>query len=143
MYFCSMDKESPSIVVLFDGVCNLCNSSVQFILKRDKARRFRFASLQSPAGQALLQKSGLPADHLSSFVLIENDKVFTRSSGALRVSKLLGGGWQIFYYCLWIIPVTIRDKVYDWIARNRYRWFGKREVCWVPTPELKGRFLDT
>ena len=128
-------------IILFDGVCNLCNTSVQFILKRDRRSRFRFASLQGPAGQALLQRSGLPADHLDSFVLVENNKVYTRSSAALRVISRLGGGYTLFYV-FWIIPRPIRDGVYDWVARHRYRWFGKEDSCWLPRPEWKERFLD-
>jgi len=128
-------------IILFDGVCNLCNTSVQFILKRDRRSRFRFASLQGPAGQALLQRSGLPADHLDSFVLVENNKVYTRSSAALRVISRLGGGYTLFYV-FWIIPRPIRDGIYDWVARHRYRWFGKEDSCWLPRPEWKERFLD-
>ena len=128
-------------IILFDGVCNLCNTSVQFILKRDRRSRFRFASLQGPAGQALLQRSGLPADHLDSFVLVENNNVYTRSSAALRVISRLGGGYTLFYV-FWIIPRPIRDGIYDWVARHRYRWFGKEDSCWLPRPEWKERFLD-
>jgi predicted DCC family thiol-disulfide oxidoreductase YuxK len=137
-----VESSDPSPVVLFDGVCNLCNSSVQFILKRDKAARFRFASLQGPAGQGLLEKFHLPENYLNSFVLIEGERVYTRSSAALRVLKNLGKGWNFFYWGGWVIPVFIRDAVYNWIARNRYRWFGRRGSCWVPTPELRARFLD-
>ncbi|HEX9513805.1 MAG TPA: thiol-disulfide oxidoreductase DCC family protein [Puia sp.] len=128
-------------MVLFDGVCNLCNSSVQFILKRDKAARFLFASLQSPVGQAYLQKFRLPAGDLHSFILVEKDRFYTRSSAALRVLRHLGGGWKVFY-ALIILPVFLRDGIYNWVARHRYQWFGKRESCWLPTPELKKRFLN-
>jgi predicted DCC family thiol-disulfide oxidoreductase YuxK len=131
----------PPLIILFDGVCNLCNSSVQFILRRDKAGKFLFASLQSPVGQQYLQKFGLPADELHSFILIENGKAYSRSSAALRVLRQLGGGWKLFY-AFRILPAFIRDGVYNLIARHRYRWFGKRESCWLPTPELKSRFLD-
>ncbi|MHA4809382.1 thiol-disulfide oxidoreductase DCC family protein [Flavitalea flava] len=130
----------PSMTILFDGVCNLCNGSVQFILKRDKSGRFRFASLQSDAGQAILQKFGLPPSHLNSFILIENEKVYTRSLAALRVLEHLGGGWSLFY-SLRIIPAFIRDGIYNWVSRNRYRWFGKQESCLLPKPEWKDRFL--
>jgi predicted DCC family thiol-disulfide oxidoreductase YuxK len=131
----------PPLIILFDGVCNLCNSSVQFILRRDKAGRFLFASLQSRVGQQYLQKFGLPADELHSFILIENGKAYSRSSAALRVLRQLGGGWKLFYVFR-ILPAFIRDGVYNLIARHRYQWFGKRESCWLPTPELKSRFLD-
>jgi predicted DCC family thiol-disulfide oxidoreductase YuxK len=126
---------------LFDGVCNLCSRSVQFILKRDRRNLFRFASLQSPLGQSLLQGTGLPPDHLDSFVLVENNKVYTRSSGALRVCRKLGGAWPLLYV-LMIIPRPLRDGIYNWIARRRYKWFGKKESCWLPSPEWKSRFLD-
>jgi len=122
-------------------VCNLCSRSVQFILKRDRRGIFRFASLQSPTGQSFLQRSGLPTDVLNSFVLLDNNKTYTRSSGALRVVKKLGFPWSILYI-FWIIPRPVRDRIYDWVARNRYRWFGKKETCWLPRPEWKERFLD-
>lgn len=128
------------MIVLFDGVCNLCQRSVQFILRRDRRGRFRFTSLQGPIGQGYLQRSGLPADQLNSFVLVENGKAYTRSSGALRVLRHLGGAWSLLYI-LWIVPKGLRDLVYDWVARNRYRWFGKKEECWLPKPEWNNRFL--
>lgn len=128
-------------VVLFDGVCNLCNRSVQFIIKRDKKQQFLFASLQGKTGQQLLQQFDLPANDLNSFILIEGDKVYKRSTGALRMLKALGGGWQLLYAFI-IVPPFIRDAVYNWIARNRYKWYGKREECMIPTPELRQRFLD-
>ncbi|MBI5373033.1 MAG: thiol-disulfide oxidoreductase DCC family protein [Sphingobacteriales bacterium] len=128
-------------IVLFDGVCNLCNRSVQFIIKRDTKDRFRFAALQGKTGQALLAKHKLPADSFNSFILAEGDRIYTRSTGALRMLKRLGGPWSLLYVFI-IVPRFIRDGIYNWIARNRYRWFGKRESCMVPTPELKNRFLD-
>lgn len=134
-------EESASLLVLFDGLCNLCSGSVQFILKKDKKKQFFFASLQSPIGQTYLQKSGLPATDFHSFVLIEKDQAYTRSTAALRVLKNLGGGWKVFY-ALRIVPIPLRDGIYNWIARHRYQWFGRRESCWLPTPDLKRRFLD-
>ena len=128
-------------VVLFDGVCNLCSSSVQFILKRDKKNQFLFGSLQGQYGQATLQKYQLPHDEFNSFMLIENDQLYTRSTGALRMLKHLGGAWSLLYAFI-IVPRFIRDAVYNWIARNRYRWFGKKNECWLPRPEWKARFLD-
>jgi len=128
-------------VVLFDGVCNLCNSAVQFIIKHDKKKVFRFASLQSPVGQKLLQQYDLPTDELNSFILVENNKVYDRSTGALRVVKKLGGLWPLLYGLI-IVPKFIRDPVYNWVGRNRYKWFGKKEECMIPTPELKARFLN-
>jgi len=128
-------------IILFDGVCNLCNGAVQFVLKRDKKNQFLFGSLQGNTGQQYLEKFDLPAASFRSFILVEDGKLYTRSTGALRVLKYLGGGWPLLYGLI-IIPRFIRDGMYDWIARNRYKWFGKQESCWLPTPALKARFLD-
>ncbi|KAA3622239.1 MAG: thiol-disulfide oxidoreductase DCC family protein [Bacteroidetes bacterium] len=136
-----MNMEENLKVVLFDGVCNLCNGSVQFVLKRDKKGIFKFASLQSDFGQNILTKYGLPTDDYNSFVLVEGDRIFTRSTAALRVTRHLDGLWK-FLYSFMIIPAPIRDAVYGIIARNRYRMFGKREACMIPQPEWKARFLD-
>lgn len=127
-------------VLLFDGVCNLCNSSVQFILARDPKAKFRFASLQSDEGQALLQEFEDRPSDLSSVVLIEDGQLYTRSDAALRVARQLSGGWPLLYAFI-VLPRALRDAVYDWIARNRYRWFGKRDSCMIPSPELRSRFL--
>lgn len=129
------------VIILFDGVCNLCNNSVQFILKRDSRQKFLFGSLQGGAGQALLKKFKLPADDFHSFVLIEREKVYTKSTAALRVVKHLKRGWQLLYGFI-ILPKFLRDGIYGWIAGNRYKWFGKRDTCRLPTPEEKSRFLD-
>ncbi len=137
--FIVMNTEYP--VVLFDGVCNLCNRSVQFIIRRDRKKMIRFASLQGKTGQSLLQKFGLPVNDLHSFVLIENGHVYRRSSAALKTARHLDGGWKLLYGFM-IIPPFIRDAVYNIIARKRYKWFGKREECMLPAPELKERFLD-
>jgi predicted DCC family thiol-disulfide oxidoreductase YuxK len=128
-------------IVLFDGVCNLCSSSVQFILKRDKKNQFLFGSLQGNYGQENLKRYNLPQDEFNSFMLVEGDQLYTKSTGALRMLKHLGGGWQLLYAFI-IVPKFIRDAVYSFIAKNRYRWFGKREECWLPKPEWKKRFLD-
>ena len=134
-----MIKDKP--VILFDGVCNLCNNSVQFILKRDKRNQFLFGSLQGDYGQALMKKLEMPSDHLHSFLLQENDKVYTRSTAALRVLKILGGKWRLLYSFI-IVPEFIRDGIYRFIAQNRYRWFGKRDECWIPDAKWKDRFLQ-
>jgi len=127
-------------VILFDGVCNLCSSSVQFILKRDKEKKFLFASLQSNYGQNLLKQYDLPTDTFNSFILYQNGKIFSKSTGALKMfSQLKNWGWVKIF---WIVPGFIRDAVYNLIAKNRYKWFGKKEECWLPTPDLKARFLD-
>jgi predicted DCC family thiol-disulfide oxidoreductase YuxK len=128
-------------IVLFDGVCNLCSNSVQFILKRDTKNQFLFGSLQGKAGQEYLKKFQLPADAFNSFMLVEGDTLYSRSSGALRMLKHLGGGWSVLYAFI-IVPKFIRDAVYNFIAKNRYKWFGKKDECWIPTPDLKAKFLD-
>jgi predicted DCC family thiol-disulfide oxidoreductase YuxK len=128
-------------VILFDGVCNLCNRAVQFIIKRDKKKQFLFASLQSKAGSELLKKFNLSPNDFNSFVLADGDKVYTRSTAALRVAKRLSGGWKLLYG-LMIFPRFLRNAVYNIIAKNRYKWFGKRNECMIPTPELKERFLE-
>ena|SRR5579871_3252245 len=128
-------------VVLFDGDCSLCNRSVQFILRRDPARRFQFASLQSPAAPRLLGEMGRSVEGLpNSVVLLEQGKIYTRSTAALRIARHLVYPWPLVGIFL-LIPAVIRDFVYNWIARNRYRWFGKQQACLLPTPEIQGRFL--
>ncbi len=136
-----MNSSPAKPLMLFDGVCNLCNNSVQFIIERDPQAHLQFASLQSNTGQALLKKFQLPTDDFDTFVLIENDRAFTRSSGALKAVRHLKGLWPLLYGFI-IIPKPIRDFFYNLVARNRYRWFGKQEHCMLPTPDLKQRFLD-
>jgi predicted DCC family thiol-disulfide oxidoreductase YuxK len=128
-------------ILLFDGVCNLCNSIVQFTIKRDPKEKFKFASLQSESGQALLKKFGLPTDDFDSFVFINEDKYFLKSSAGLHVLKELGGVWKLFYVFI-IFPSPLRDFVYNIIAKTRYKIFGKRDTCMIPTPRLKQRFLQ-
>ncbi len=133
------DIQQP--IILFDGVCNLCNGVVQFIIKRDTKNIFRFASLQSMFGQAVLQKFHLPSNTFNSFILLQKGKIYTKSTGALMVSKQLRGGWQSLYFFM-IVPGFIRNSVYNYIANNRYKWFGKKEECWIPSPALKSKFID-
>jgi predicted DCC family thiol-disulfide oxidoreductase YuxK len=128
-------------IVLFDGVCNLCSGSVQFILRRDRGARFRFASLQSPAGRELLARLAIDSAGIDSVVVIEGERWFKESDAALRIARHLGGLWTLLTV-LRLIPRPLRDRAYRFIARHRYRWFGKRDTCWLPTPELRGRFLD-
>ncbi len=127
-------------ILLFDGVCNLCNRMVQFTIKRDPEGKFRFASLQSKSGQSLLRRFGLPTDQHETFVYVRGDQFFLRSSAALEVFKELGGAWKLLYIFK-IIPLPVRDAVYDLIASSRYRLAGRRDTCMMPTPELKKRFL--
>jgi predicted DCC family thiol-disulfide oxidoreductase YuxK len=132
---------SDKPILLFDGVCNLCNGAVQFIIKRDKKAKFRFAALQSETGHQLLSDFQLSDEYLSTLVLVENGKVYLRSDAVLRIAKSLGGFWSLAYGFI-IIPRFIRDAAYDWVGRHRYQWFGKEESCMMPTPELKSRFLN-
>jgi len=127
-------------VLLFDGVCNLCNAAVAFVLKRDRRRWFRFASLQSPVAARLLARHGRSAADLSSLVLIEEGEVLTRSAAALRIARRLGRGWKLLALFR-VVPAPLRDAVYDGIARHRYNWFGKRASCMVPSAEWRERFL--
>jgi predicted DCC family thiol-disulfide oxidoreductase YuxK len=128
-------------ILLFDGVCNLCNRMVQLVIKRDKKGKFKFASLQSESGQALLKKWKLPQSDFTSFVYINGDKCYTRSTGVLHALKELGPPWNILYVFR-IIPSALRDPMYDFLSKRRYKLFGKRDACMVPTPELKSRFLE-
>jgi predicted DCC family thiol-disulfide oxidoreductase YuxK len=127
-------------VLLFDGVCNLCNGFVQFIIRRDPEGVFRFASLQSDTGQQLMEQHGFDPEEINTVILIDQGKVYTKSDVALQVVRKFGGLWPLFS-ALEVLPKSIRDAIYDWVAKNRYRWFGKKDQCMIPTPELKARFL--
>ena len=135
-----MDNNQKPIL-LFDGVCNLCNGVVNLTIKLDIKGKFKFASLQSESGQSLLKQLGLPTHGFDSFVFINKDKYFRKSSAALHVLKELGGFWKMFYVFI-IFPRPLRDLVYNFIAKTRYKIFGKRETCMTPTPEFKKRFLE-
>jgi predicted DCC family thiol-disulfide oxidoreductase YuxK len=128
-------------VILFDGVCNLCNGLVQFVIARDPHAQFRFASLQSTAAAVLLQPLGGQAALPDSVVLVDGDRVYTQSTAALRVARRLGLPWSLAY-AFAIVPESWRNVVYAWVARHRYHWFGKRDVCMIPTADLRARFLD-
>ena len=128
-------------IILFDGVCNLCNAAVQFVIRHDKSEQFIFASLQSDTGKRILSEHSLPESDLKSFILVEENKVYTRSSAALRVAKKLNGILPALYVFM-LVPSFIRDGVYNLIAKNRYKWFGRKDECLLPSPELKARFLN-
>ncbi len=134
-------KDEKHSIILFDGVCNLCSSSVQFVIRHDPQHHFRFASLQSEFGQSVLNKFNLPTESLQSFILLDNNKFDTASTAALKVAKQLSRGWSLLYAFI-VVPAFIRDAVYQLIAKNRYKWFGKKEICWVPSPDLQELFLD-
>ena len=127
-------------VILFDGVCNLCNSSVQFIIQHDKKGRYKFSALQSPFGQDQLQKFGISPSALSSVILIRESIAYQKSDAALEIARGFSGFWSALYVFK-ILPRFFRNWIYDLIAKNRYSLFGKRNECMIPTPELKSRFI--
>tara|TARA_R110002072_G_scaffold301557_3_gene481545 strand:- start:3470 stop:3874 length:405 start_codon:yes stop_codon:yes gene_type:complete len=126
--------------ILFDGVCNLCNGSVVFIIKRDKKDVFRFAAIQSDEGRELIKKHKIDTSKVDSILLIDGERYFSKSTAALKIARHLSGGYPLLYGFM-ILPRFFRNWVYDIIARNRYKWFGKKESCMIPTPELKSKFL--
>jgi predicted DCC family thiol-disulfide oxidoreductase YuxK len=128
-------------LILFDGVCNLCNGAVRFVIARDPSARFHFGALQSDAARRMLRERYTLPTVPDSIVLLDESGVFTRSDAALRVARELRFPWPLAYGLI-VVPRPLRDWVYDIVARNRYAWFGKRDVCMVPTPELRARFLD-
>lgn len=129
-----------SSIILFDGVCNFCNRSIQFIIKRDPHATFQFASLQSDIGRKLVLDYG-PPTYVDSVILIEDELVYMKSTAALKICKRLNGAWQLLYIGI-LIPRPIRDFVYDYIANHRYQWFGRATSCIVPSKEIRKRFLD-
>lgn len=137
-----MDNEHPLPIVLFDGICNLCESSVQFVIRHDRQSRFRFASLQSEAGRRILDEFQYEAKELSSIILIDNGELSRKSRAALNIARQLDGAWPTFYFLFFWVPPFIADKVYDYIGNHRYRWFGMKEDCWIPDESLRARFLD-
>lgn len=128
-------------VILFDGVCNFCNSSVNFIIDNDKNNTFKFASLQSVSGREILLKFNLPVDSFSTLILTDGNTYYTRSSAALRIAKHLRFPYNLFYTFI-IVPPFIRNLFYDIIARNRYKWFGKRDTCRLPSQEERDKFIE-
>ena len=128
-------------VVFFDGVCNLCNGTVQFLLKIDKHQRLQFGSLQGETAKRILPTYQISTEKLSSIIFIHQNKVYTESTAVLEIFRIIGGFWTIFYIFR-IIPAFIRNGIYKWVARNRYHWFGKRSSCRIPTLSERGRFLN-
>ena len=133
-------SESGHALVLFDGVCNLCNAAVNFVIDRDPRGYFKFAALQSEEGRRLLERYGPDGEVLESLVVVEAGRVYRRSAAALRIARRLNGLWPVLYV-LMLVPRPLRDAAYRFVARRRYRWFGRREACRVSTPELAERFL--
>lgn len=129
-------------IILFDGVCNLCNRAVQFIIKKDKTDLYRFAALQSDVGKSLTSERNIDTQKVDSIILIEPGKAYyTKASAALRIGKKFGGLWGALAIFEWVPPV-ISNWVYDRVAKNRYRWFGRKDHCMIPDPELKAKFLE-
>ncbi|BDD12776.1 hypothetical protein FUAX_52080 (plasmid) [Fulvitalea axinellae] len=133
-----MTTSNPT--VLFDGVCNLCDKTVRFVIRHDRKAKIKFASLQSATGQKLLERHGLPVQDFETFVFIEDGRAYTKSTAALKVLSTLGGGWKVLA-AFRFVPEKIRDFAYLWIAKRRYKLFGKKEVCELPLPSVRERFL--
>ncbi len=127
-------------IILFDGVCNFCHSSVNTIIRFDKKKYFRFAPIQSDIGQHLMKKHGLDPLKFDSVILVDDNKAYTYSSAILNIARKMGGIYSLAYAFM-IIPPFIRNGLYKWIAKNRYKWFGKKDACMVPTHEIRGRFV--
>lgn len=128
------------MIVVFDAQCLLCSGSVQFLMRHDKHRRLRFATIQSDAGRGLLASAGIDAVDPESFVLVDEVRTWTETAAVLRVADALGWPWRLAWIA-WLIPYPLRDAIYRWVARNRYRWFGRRDVCFLPDPADADRFI--
>ena len=133
-------EENSRPVVIFDGYCNLCNSSVDFILKRDLKKQFLFTANQHEAGKQILTEQGKNPEDVHTIYLLENGQLYEKSTAALRIARQLRFPWNLLYTGM-IFPRFIRNPIYDFIARNRYRWLGKRDTCRLPTAEERARFL--
>lgn len=129
------------MIVVFDGQCLLCNGWVQFLLRHDHAQRIRFASMQGAAGQQLLAHAGLQIDGLQTLLVIDGDRSWQHTAAILRVLHALGWPWRLAWV-VWLVPALLRDALYRWGARNRYRIWGRSDTCMVPSPEVAARFLD-
>ena len=128
------------MIVVFDAQCLLCSGSVQFLLRHDTHHRLRFATTQSDAGRGLLSRAGIDAVDPESFVLVDEARTWTETAAVLRVADALGWPWRLAWIA-WLIPYPLRDAIYRWVARNRYRWFGRRDVCFLPDPDDAHRFI--
>ena len=126
--------------IFFDGVCNWCNAWVRFTIDRDPHGKFKFGTLQSDTAQQILKNLQLATEDFETFLLLEGNRVFTKSTAALRIARHLTGVWPLFYICI-VLPCPLRDTVYDYVARHRYKWMGKAEACRIPTPDERGRFI--
>lgn len=138
-----MQEQAEDPIILFDGVCNLCQGSVRFIIRNDPGAVFRFASLQSEAARRVMRDRSEFAVRgiVDSVVLLEGGSVYTHSTAVLHICRRLSGFWPLLYGFI-VVPRPLRDVVYKWVARNRYHWFGKKEACLMPTPDIQARFLE-
>lgn len=134
-------KTEANTILLFDGVCNLCNGTVRFIINKDSKKSIKFAALQSEGGREIIEKIRLEANYLKSLVLIIGDKYYLKSDAVFQILTILGGVWKLFYVFK-LIPKSIRDYMYDLIAKYRYKVFGRKEICMIPTEEIRQRFLE-
>lgn len=131
----------PDRIVLFDGVCNFCNNSINFIIRHDRKDLFRFAPLQSEAGEKIKSLYAIPEKFMDSVILVEKGKVYTKTTAALRIARRLNGAWPLLYAFI-IVPPFIRDIAYNIVAKYRYKWWGEKESCMIPTPEVRQKFLS-
>jgi len=136
-----MPESLPHPILLFDGVCKFCHASIQFVIKRDHRHRFRFCPLQSKRGQRLAKQYGIENSGLTSMILIQNNRTYRKSTAALQIARQLSMPWPLLYLFI-IVPPILRDLVYDFIGRHRYRWFGKFDECRIPDNETRERFLE-
>jgi len=136
----ALSEKKDENIILFDGICNLCNGAINYVIQKDKQNIFKFATLQSEIGKNLLKKFDIDSDKVDSIVLIQEGKSYIKSDAALQIAKHLKGGIR-FLYPFRILPKRFRDLIYDTVAKNRYKWFGKKESCMIPTPELQRKFL--
>ena len=137
-----MTPERDHPIVLFDGICNLCESTVRFIIRRDRNAVFRFAALQSVAAQRLMSDHRHVDSGLDSVLLITEGNLYQKSRAGLQIAKRLDSPWPLLYYLFFWVPRFIADPIYDFIGDRRYRWFGKKDACWIPTDDLRRRFID-
>jgi predicted DCC family thiol-disulfide oxidoreductase YuxK len=132
--------EKEHAVILFDGICNFCNDRINFIIRHDKRDYFRYTPMQSETGMKIMKENNLDATSPDSFFLVENGKSYDRSTAALRIVRKLSGAWPLLYFFI-IVPKFLRDIGYKIVAKNRYKWWGKKDACMIPTPEVRQKFL--
>ena len=137
-----MRPDTSHPLVLFDGVCNLCESTVQFIVRHDSRALFRFAPLQSTTAQKILADFEYEGGELGSVLLVSDGRIYRKSRAALRIARQLDSAWPLFYYFFFWVPPFIADLVYNFVGNHRYKWFGKKDVCWIPDDKLRQRFID-